>query len=247
MCLRTLMQTHFSSNQSAHIVFSCFIQSERRWYWKLCLIRNMYTLGKVRFLLGGGGGSGPGFRRGGSLVNFLQIGEGQTCFILNRGRVTVFFGKEKITPCRFYFAVYKQSYWVKINRNYLQVSKNLCIKKLSSPNQHNCLSRPVSAFAIFWCFRVGFCDLLLLKPREFPNGAFCQSRNNGESVPCTDKWSKRTGRILAEYYLRIQYIRPLGSGTTLGLHFSTSLNWRFYLFPQPMRHQQSQRSSRHPF
>ena len=42
---------------------------------------------------------GPGLRRGGSLVNFLQIGEGQTCFIRNRGRVTVFFGKEKITPC----------------------------------------------------------------------------------------------------------------------------------------------------
>ena len=55
-------------------------------------------LGKVRFLLGGGGGSGP--RRGGSLVNFLQIGEGQTCFIRNWGRVIVFFGKGKNTPCR---------------------------------------------------------------------------------------------------------------------------------------------------
>ena len=42
------------------------------------------------------GGGGPGLRRGGSLVNFLQIGEGQTCFIRNRGRVTGFFwGKEK--------------------------------------------------------------------------------------------------------------------------------------------------------
>ena len=45
----------------------------------------------------------PGLRRGGSLVNFLQIGEGQTCFILNRVRVTVFLERKKITPCRFYF------------------------------------------------------------------------------------------------------------------------------------------------
>ena len=65
------------------------------------------------------------------------------------------------------------------------------------------------------------------------------------SVPYRDKWSKRTGRILAEYYLRIQFIRPLGSGTTLGLHLSTSLDLRFHLFPQPMCHQQSQRSSGH--
>ena len=57
------------------------------------------------FFIGGGGGEergggGPGLRRGGLLVFFLQIGEGQTCFIRNRGRVTVFFDKEKITPCR---------------------------------------------------------------------------------------------------------------------------------------------------
>ena len=43
---------------------------------------------------------GPGLRRGGSLVNFLQIEEGQTCFIRNRGRVTVlFFWQGMITPC----------------------------------------------------------------------------------------------------------------------------------------------------
>ena len=58
------------------------------------------------FFIGGGGGGpvggvgGPGLRRGGLLVFFLQIGEGQTCFIRNRGRVTVFFDKEKMTPCR---------------------------------------------------------------------------------------------------------------------------------------------------
>ena len=40
-------------------------------------------------------------------------------------------------------------------------------------------------------------------------GALFQSRNSGKSVPSRDNWFKRTGRIFAEYYLRIQYIRPL--------------------------------------
>ena len=35
------------------------------------------------FFIGGGGGTG--LRRGGSSVNFLQIGEAQTCFIRNGG------------------------------------------------------------------------------------------------------------------------------------------------------------------
>ena len=56
--------------------------------------------GRYVFNWGGGMGGGPGLRRGGSLVNILQIGEAQTCFIRNRGRVAVFFGEEKITPCR---------------------------------------------------------------------------------------------------------------------------------------------------
>ena len=42
---------------------------------------------------------------------------------------------------------------------------------------------------------MGFWDLLLSK---LPTGALFQSRNSGESVPCSDKWSKRTGRILAD-------------------------------------------------
>ena len=50
------------------------------------------------FIVGEGGG--PGLRRGGSLVNFLQIGEGQTSFIRNRGRVPFFLARKKITPCR---------------------------------------------------------------------------------------------------------------------------------------------------
>ena len=39
------------------------------------------------------------------------------------------------------------------------------------------------------------------------------------------------------------YSRPLGSGTTLGIHLSTSLDLCFHLFPQPMCQQLSQRSS----
>ena len=45
-------------------------------------------------------------------VIYSQPGEGQS-----------FFGKEKITPCRFYF-VYQAKPPVEINLNYLQVSKN---------------------------------------------------------------------------------------------------------------------------
>ena len=47
---------------------------------------SFYYLGKVRFFIGGGG---PGLRRGGSFLNILQFGEGETCFICNRGRVIV--------------------------------------------------------------------------------------------------------------------------------------------------------------
>ena len=60
------------------------------------------SLREGTFLIGGGGGGGDGprLRRGGSLVNILQIGEGQTCFIRNRGRVAVFFARKINTPCR---------------------------------------------------------------------------------------------------------------------------------------------------
>ena len=54
-------------------------------------------LGKVRFLFGGKGEGGRSrLRRGGSLVYFLKIGEGQTCFIFKRGRVTVFLSRKKL-------------------------------------------------------------------------------------------------------------------------------------------------------
>ena len=63
-------------------------------------LNNCFEVREGTFLIGGGGGGGPKLRRGGSLVNILQIGEGQTYFIRNLGRVAVVFDKEKITPCR---------------------------------------------------------------------------------------------------------------------------------------------------
>ena len=56
-------------------------------------------LGQVRFLLG----------TGGSLVNFLQIGEVQSCFILNRGRVTVCLARKNYSMLLL-FCIYKESY-----------------------------------------------------------------------------------------------------------------------------------------
>ena len=84
------------------------------------------------FFIGGGGG--PGLRRGGSLVNFLQIGEGQTCtcFILIWGRVTVFLARKKLL--HFASILYIQAKLPdKVNLNYLQVSKNLYIKNYLLP------------------------------------------------------------------------------------------------------------------
>ena len=95
------------------------------------LFQQTVYLEKVRLLLGGGGG--PGLRRGGSSVNFLQIGEGQTCFILSRGRVTVFLARKKLPHVASILYI-QAKLPVKINLNYLQLSKNLHIKKLSSPN-----------------------------------------------------------------------------------------------------------------
>ena len=89
--------------------------------------------GQVRegtFFIGVGG---PGLRRGGSLVNFLQIGEGQSCFILNRGRVAVFLARKKLLQVASILYI-QAKLPVKINPNYLKVSKNFFIKKLSSPN-----------------------------------------------------------------------------------------------------------------
>ena len=64
------------------------------------------------FIAGGGGG----LRRAGSLVN-----KGQNCFILNRGRVTVFLARKKL-PHVASILYLQAKLPVKINLNYLQVS-----------------------------------------------------------------------------------------------------------------------------
>ena len=74
----------------------------------------------------------PGLPRGGSLVNFLQIGVGQTCSILNRERVTVFLARKKLLHVTSILYI-QTKLPVKINLNYLQVSKNLCIKNYLLP------------------------------------------------------------------------------------------------------------------
>ena len=75
---------------------------EYRWTTSLNKIDSAFSSlckGRYPFLLNGGGGE-AGASEGRVINKFLQIGEGQPCFIPNRGRVTVFFGKEKITPYR---------------------------------------------------------------------------------------------------------------------------------------------------
>jgi len=54
------------------------------------------------FVVGGGGGGGVWARalEGRVISRLFTIWGGSNLFIHNRGRVTVFFGKEKITPCR---------------------------------------------------------------------------------------------------------------------------------------------------
>ena len=93
----------------------------------------MYTLGKVRFFIGGRGREWAGVSEGRVLSKFFTIGEGQTCFILNRGRVTVFLARKKLLHVASILYI-QAKLPVKINLNYLQLSKNLYVKKLSSPN-----------------------------------------------------------------------------------------------------------------
>ena len=68
-------------------------------------------LGKVRFLVGGGGGGEgwAGASEGRLLSNVFTNWEGQTCFILNRERVTVFWARENYSMSLL-FCIYKQSY-----------------------------------------------------------------------------------------------------------------------------------------
>ena len=58
---------------------------------------------------------------------------GQTCFIINRGRVTVFLARKKLLHVASILYI-PAKLPVKINLNYLQLSKNIYMKKLSSLN-----------------------------------------------------------------------------------------------------------------
>ena len=72
---------------------------------------------------GGGGGGGRGLRRGGSLVNFLQIGKGQTCFfVFQPGEGHSFLARKNYSMSLLFCSV-QAKLPVKINLNYLQVSK----------------------------------------------------------------------------------------------------------------------------
>ena len=70
---------------------------------------NTGTIREGTFFIGGGGGGWRGFRRGGSLVIFLQIGKGQTCFIFYTWRVTGFLARKNYSMSLL-FCIYKQSY-----------------------------------------------------------------------------------------------------------------------------------------
>ena len=84
------------------------------------------------FIAGGGGWAGAW--EGRVLNKFFTNWGGSNLFYSKPGEGHSYFGKEKITPCRFYFVYIQAKLPVKINLNYLQASKNLYIKKLSSPN-----------------------------------------------------------------------------------------------------------------
>ena len=100
------------------------------------------------FFVGGGGWA----RRGGSLINFLQIEEGQTCFILNWGRVTVFLVRKKLLHVVL-FCIYKQSYQSRsIEITYrcrkIYISKNYLLRTNIIVSLDPCPLSP-----LFWCFR----------------------------------------------------------------------------------------------
>ena len=59
--------------------------------------------GKVRFFIGGGRGGWAGASKGRALSKFSTNWGGSNLFYSQPGEGHSFFGKEKITPCRFYF------------------------------------------------------------------------------------------------------------------------------------------------
>ena len=114
--------------------FKCFLTEEENSnnLTSHCESVSSPLFGQVRegtFFIGVGG---PGLRRGGSLVHFLQIGEGQSCFILNRGRVAVFLARKKLLQVASILYI-QAKLPVKINPNYLKVSKIFLSKNYLLP------------------------------------------------------------------------------------------------------------------
>ena len=77
-----------------------------------------------------------------------------TVFILNQGRVTVFLARKKLLHVTSILYI-QAKLPVKINLNYLQVSKNVYVKSIFSQLIVSLDPCPLSP--IFWCFRTEFC------------------------------------------------------------------------------------------
>ena len=85
------------------------------------------------FFIGGGGGAWAGASEGRVLSNFFfKLGKANL-FYSQPGKGHSFLGKEKLLHVASILYI-QAKLPVKINLNYLQLSKNLYIKKLSSPN-----------------------------------------------------------------------------------------------------------------
>ena len=135
-----------------------------------------HKLGKVCFLLGGGWA-----RRGGSLVNFLQIEEGQTRFILNWERVTVFLVRKKFFHVVL-FCIYKQSYQSRsIEITYrcrkIYISKNYLLRTNIIVSLEPCALLP-----LFWVFR-GVLWFIAFKASQTSHWCF---------LSVTKQWRKRS-------------------------------------------------------
>ena len=95
---------------------------------------NTGTIREGTFFIGGVGGGGlAGVSEGRVLSNFFTNWEGSNLFYFLHVEGHRFFGKEKLLHVASILYI-QAKLPVKINLNYLQVSKNLYIKKLSSPN-----------------------------------------------------------------------------------------------------------------
>ena len=151
-------RTDWSTQYPALTIFSFLLSTSRAIIWLLSTCnRNAYfktilrcasvflciplcfwtkkTSCKRRYVFywGWGGEVGRGFGGEGPQYIFDKLGSDKPFFILNRGRVTVFLARKKLLYVASIFYI-QAKLPVKINLNYLRMSKSLYVKKLSSPN-----------------------------------------------------------------------------------------------------------------